>query len=155
MKRCKDNFFAPTPAPGCENKKMGAKPKVDALHPFDLPWIRLWIATSQPSFLCFFLNLYFTVLETCKNVVFTKILFGTWSVSTPRTGNLKKWEDSFPNHGLMKSWFRPYASFVFLKKDAAIDSECHRNHGFGTKPYKFVGFRKLPLPRQIHGFRSA
>ena len=53
--------------------------------------------------------------------------------------------------------FPPPARITLKKreKDAAIHSECHRNHGFVTIPYKFVGFRKLPLPRQIHGFRNA
>ena len=41
------------------------------------------------------------------------------------------------------------------KKNAAIHYEGHRNDGFETKPYKFVGFPKQALPRQFHCFRNA
>ena len=37
----KYNSFAPNPAPGCENKRVDAKPKVGARHPKGPPCIRL------------------------------------------------------------------------------------------------------------------
>ena len=56
------------------------------------------------------------------------------------SGNLKKWGASFRNHGLTKSWFRPNAGFVFLKKKSVS-----RNHGFVKRRFTKLPFFKLAL----------